>query len=155
MGAVSCGEQFVHCYAMQDGNSVLWRTICALLDAMQGRECCVHGHHHGSRSRGNSLRATVETSWRQFSVKLLFSLFASQLEIRPYTHLVCLTLILFCFHKFISLLYIIYQKPSQDAFLVGAMQIHVRACIYIHSCTIILFVILRVLSDSQKYAFSH
>ncbi|OQU81975.1 hypothetical protein SORBI_3006G146600 [Sorghum bicolor] len=41
-----------------------------------------------SRSRGNSLRATVETSWRQFSVKLLFSLFASQLEIRPYTHLV-------------------------------------------------------------------
>ncbi|OQU81974.1 hypothetical protein SORBI_3006G146600 [Sorghum bicolor] len=88
MGAVSCGEQFVHCYAMQDGNSVLWRTICALLDAMQGRECCVHGHHHGSRSRGNSLRATVETSWRQFSVKLLFSLFASQLEIRPYTHLV-------------------------------------------------------------------
>jgi hypothetical protein len=47
MGAVSCGEQFVHCYAMQDGNSVLWRTICALLDAMQGRECCVHGHHHG------------------------------------------------------------------------------------------------------------
>ena len=32
---------------LHDGNSVLWRTICALLDAMQDRECCVHGHRHG------------------------------------------------------------------------------------------------------------
>jgi len=121
----------------------------------------------------------MATSWRQFSAKTLV-LFASQLEIRPYSHLICLTVNTYCCFVFINS-YPSYHIPetmsrNQDrstrslleqgtAFAVAKSACNIgwrsqfwisdadtHQSIYIHSCTIILFVILRVLSDSQKYA---